>query len=403
MRYDGPAGGYDEGSAIAVDAAGDAYVAGVSDGGESGPDVVVLKIAGATGDVLWETRHDATLAAGERCDAERGCGADRARAITVLDDGGVAVVASSRRRGRDDSDYLTLRVASTGEIDWSARADGPAHGEDVPGAVAADRCGNVYVTGRSDGGASQSALTIAYDWSGAERWRHRFDGPGEQFDEGEWVALDAAGGIYVAGTSHGGDGRPQAVVLAYDGRGGERWRIRHEAPAGLSQHLAGAAADGAGNVYIAGSVGNVDGWRYLVARYGSDGALAWDATYAAGPAGTDSVARAMAVDAGGDVYVTGEVAIERRRRCEVCADYGTAAFDGASGALRWAERLDGSGGHRDRAHAIAVGAGAITVTGRSVSAGSRDLGFGQPPRDIVTARYAQPGATPAPRPGSCAP
>ena len=66
------------------------------------------------------------------------------------------------------------------------------------------------------------------------------------------------------------------------------------------------------------------------------------------------------------------------------------------------DRLGRHTGSSSRAHAIAVGAGAVTVTGRSVSEGSLDLGLGQPPRDIVTVRYARAGAMPAPRAGGCA-
>src|SRR5262245_54974634 len=70
---------------------------------------------------------------------------------------------------------------------------------DSASAVAADRVGNVYVTG----GALESTydyVTIKYDANGREVWIARYDG-GRAFDLATAIAVDNEGFIYVTGGS----------------------------------------------------------------------------------------------------------------------------------------------------------------------------------------------------------
>ena len=64
--------------------------------------------------------------------------------------------------------------------------------------------------------------------------------------------------------------------------------------------------DAAGNVYVTGESGGVgSGLDYATLKYDPSGKLLWEKRYN-GPGNHDDGATAMAVDAAGNVYVTGE-------------------------------------------------------------------------------------------------
>ena len=61
---------------------------------------------------------------------------------------------------------------------WKKRYNGPGNGDDSATAIAVDGNGNVYVTGRSDGGSSgYDYATLKYDPDGKLLWENRYNGP----------------------------------------------------------------------------------------------------------------------------------------------------------------------------------------------------------------------------------
>jgi Beta-propeller repeat len=81
------------------------------------------------------------------------------------------------------------------------------------------------------------------------------------------------------------------------------WAVRYD---GGSQDDPGGkhsfSADAAGNVYIAGTSWNGTNRDFVTAKYSPAGALLWAVPY---DGGTDDWAHALAVDGAGNVYVTG--------------------------------------------------------------------------------------------------
>jgi hypothetical protein len=84
--------------------------------------------------------------------------------------------------------------------EWVARYNGPGNSRDSATALALDAAGNVYVTGTSFSGIYPFAnfSTIKYDNSGNELWVARYRGDGLMMTTA--LALDAAGNVYVTGT-----------------------------------------------------------------------------------------------------------------------------------------------------------------------------------------------------------
>ena len=138
-RYDGPASGADGGHRLAVDQAGNVYVTGESAGVNTFDDYATIKYD-SSGHQLWEARYNGL-----------GNGYDRAYALVIDGEGNVYVTGASQGYIESHLDYLTVKYDTLGNQLWVARYNGPLSGEDVPYAIALDRWGNVYVTGRSLG------------------------------------------------------------------------------------------------------------------------------------------------------------------------------------------------------------------------------------------------------------
>jgi hypothetical protein len=65
---------------------------------------------------------------------------------------------------------------------------------DGANAIALDNEGNVYVTGNSEGpGTDYDYATIKYNSSGVQQWVMRYNGPGNDFDAPQGIAVDDSG------------------------------------------------------------------------------------------------------------------------------------------------------------------------------------------------------------------
>ena len=124
--------------------------------------------------------------------------------------------------------------------------------------------------------------------------------------------------------------------------------------------------DASGNVYVTGHSYSSEGFDYVTIKYSPAGAQEWVATYD-GPAHSEDWPNAFAVDASGNVYVTGWSGGEG-----TFFDYATVKYD-ASGIQQWVARYNGPGNTKDRAWALGVDeSGNVYVTGDS-GEGSENL------------------------------
>ena len=263
-RYDGPASGGDGAYALSLDAAGNAYLAGYSWGGDTaGQDLLVVSYD-AGGALRWTARYDGP-----------GGGTDAAYAVAVSADGVVYVTGPSLGDGTD-FDYATLSLDPQGTTRWIARYDGPAGGIDVSRALVLDGREGVCVTGRSQGiGTGYDMATVCYDPDGAVTRTSRFNGPGNGQDEAVSMVLDPAGRLFVAGYGcmRSDPSTHQCldfdlVAVGFDAAGVERWALRHGGPAGTFHQATAVAADASGNLYMAGeSEGRGTHFDYVTLGY----------------------------------------------------------------------------------------------------------------------------------------
>jgi DNA-binding beta-propeller fold protein YncE len=340
---------------------------------------------------------------------------DGASAMAVAPDGSSVFVTGSRATQTSDwSDFGTVAYDTvTGAPLWDARYDGPAGADDAALDVAASPDGSrVYVTGLSDGDDFQDRwATVAYDaHTGAELWVARVEtaprfliyGPqklGVSHDgsmvfvtgsgptpDGDvaWVTLayEALTGrqrwvsyasfatgfpadlavspdgsrVYVTSAA-GQHGYEDVIVIAFDASTGRREAVARYSTPGRAQDVAyaiGVSPDGS-RVFVTGE----GAAQYLTLAYSADlSSRLWASAYR-GPDGTTDVAHALAVSPDGTVVaVTGySTGIQGR------IEYGTVAYDAATGDLRWVARFGPAAGGDARDIVYRPDGAAVYVTG----------------------------------------
>jgi hypothetical protein len=214
------------------------------------------------------------------------------------------------------ADVFISKYDSAGNRLWSALFGSTEVDESF--GITCDASGNVFVTGWCSGSIDGTPylgngdnFLAKYSSSGQQLWLKQW-GTGNK-DTGYAVATDAAGNVYVSGYTTGPLygvsplGNRDYFLAKYDASGNFLWG-KHDGTSGHDQGW-GAATDAAGNVYVAGETGeSLNGNSYqgmldvFLTKYNPSGTRLWTAQY-----GTtaDDLARGVAVDTNGTVYVAG--------------------------------------------------------------------------------------------------
>ena len=396
-------------SSIVVDAAGDVIAAGRAIGPGTDEDAMVVKLAGGDGSELWQ--HRIAGAAG---------GSDFYRAVTVGPDRIIAVgrvlTAVGNENVPDDADALFARFSPTGTPAWEVVLDGGAEREDDAMAVALDEAGNVLVAGESTpvdgtsthftvwkrqvsdgaalwttllGGTSGTARALAVAGSdvvaagdvgdfmvvtrisgslGGELWRTDVAGSANANDIGNAVAF-RGNRVVVAGQLVSAAGDPDFAVVSLDAATGEEnWRVTIDGDAtgdADDDEVLGLAIDAAGDVLAVGRLSNVDsngrtdGDALAVKLARATGTELWR-TVVKGSLENEDIFQAIALDAAGDLLVTGTIRNRGTR-----ANFLVGKLANATGAEIWRHEIDGTEHEADTGAAVAVGPmGDLVAAGR---------------------------------------
>jgi uncharacterized delta-60 repeat protein len=303
---------------------------------------------------------------------------DEAYVITVDDSGNVFVAGYSYYSATSE-DYVTIKYFPDGDTAWVRTYNGPGNGDDEVNAIAVDDSGNVYVTGYSTGSATEyDYATIKYLPNGDTAWVRRYNGPGNDRDQANAIAVDDSGYVYVTGRSDGSGTNGDYATIKYYPSGDTVW-IRRYSEAGNSYDLAySITVDNSSHVYVTGTTYNsVTLNDYTTIKYYPNGDTAWVRVYN-DPANGSDIAKAIALDHANNVYVSGNSSGTEN-------GYVTIKYY-PDGDTAWIRRYNGSGSEHDIVYAIAVDdSNRLYVTGYSYDSGTL--------ADYVTIKYYSNGDT----------
>lgn len=350
-RYDGGINNDDRATDIAVDGLGNVYVTGESVGSGTSWDLVTIKYDSNL-DIIWTRRYEGGIN-----------NEDRSPSLAIDDMGNVYVTCPSIGSGTS-WDYATLKYDTDGNELWDVRYTSNINNLDLPTDIGVDSQGNVYVTGQSVGNG-WDYLTVKYDSEGDYQWEERYNNS-NQDDEATALVIDSSDNVIVTGRSVGSGSSWDYCTIKYAPNGGTEWTQRYNGPPGNNQDQAFAiGVDGSDNVYVTGaSVSNDTSWDYATVKYEPvDGDQQWVSRYDSG-INNEDWATALAVDVLGNIYVTG-----RSVGNGTSWDYATIKYEPIDGDEEWVQRFDSDdlpGAIQDQAEALAVDAsGNVYVTGQS--------------------------------------
>ncbi|MDI1476534.1 hypothetical protein [Polyangium sp. y55x31] len=231
-------------------------------------------------------------------------------------------------------------------------------------ATAIDGANNIVIAGGIQGtvdfesgpltsaDSSTDVFVAKLGTNGTTLWARRFGGV--EKDDAQAAAVDGAGNVVIVGDAQstldfGGGPLPSAgssdiFIAKLDTSGNHLWSRRLGDAA--EQRASAVAVDGAGNVVMTGYfLGTVDpgggphtsaGTRaILVAKFGTSGAPLWSRSFE--DPNTGQFTTAVAVDAQGNVFVTGSL--------KGAVDFGGGVLTSAGDADVFVMKLDPNGGH----------------------------------------------------------
>ncbi|WP_207513916.1 SBBP repeat-containing protein [Longitalea luteola] len=372
QRYNGPGGGGpDMPTAIAVDDDGNVHVTGGMTKIRFGIDYTTYKYD-KFGDRIWKKTFTGP---GPRTIFN--IDVDQAEDL-VLDRKGNVYITGASAASNGFGDYTTIKYDEDGNTQWVRRYNGPANSHDGAMAIAVDEKGNVYVTGESIGvGTNSDYATIKYDCDGNMLWVARYNNPNNRNDIAVDIAVDKLGNVYVTGASDSTGSNSDYITIKYDANGNELWVARFNGPGNSIDAAHALALDALGNVYVTGFSFAFGSNDYTTIKYNTAGLQQWVALYN-GPGNGEDIANDLAVDSLGNVYVTGQSA-----GSGTGADYATIKYNTA-GVQQWAARYNGPANDIDAANALTLDtAGNVYVTGQSEGIGTS--------ADYATVKYDATG------------
>jgi uncharacterized delta-60 repeat protein len=339
-RFHGAGTGNDIAHGLALDSAGDVLVTGESSGLSTRTDFATVKYSGQ-GVPLWTNRYRAA--------------ADSAIARAIAIDGNDDAYVTGYTYA---SGLVTIKYSSEGVPLWTNVYLGPVN-QGYASSIALDGHGKVFVSGFSTGnGTSDDFVTLAYSTAGAGLWTNRYDGPDSGSDQANAMAVDVNGNAFVAGGT-AASGLTEFVAIKYSNNGAPLWTNRYRGGGSRYGGASDVVLDAAGNVFLAGSsIGSGTYGDFVTLKYSNDGIPLWTNRYVSS---YDDAVNSLTLDPNGNVFVTGYFTDSSG----IAFDLATVAYSN-DGTWLWTDTYNGPANNDDSGNAIAPDrSGNVFVTGYS--------------------------------------
>ena len=305
--------------------------------------------------------------------------ADYARKLEIYD-GHIYVGGDCMNQG-SRYDITLIKYSTDGNELWAVSHDGPEHLYDLFAGFAFDGSSGLYITGSTQTDPlphpRYDIITLKYNVNGELQWAQTYNGPGEDNDIAEDIAVNEhEGTIVVVGESKNDETQSDFLLLAYDSTGDLLWWDLKDGE-NDDDYAKAVAVDDSGNVYVAGYMryaSSID--DFVTIKYSTLGISIWTAVYSGGTA--SDMAYLLEVDNDGNAVVAG-----KSQSPYYDYDFLLLKYD-PEGTLLWSERYDGGDSLDDYPTALELDAeGNIYLTGVSNSNSTY--------KDIVTLKYSPDG------------
>lgn len=349
----------DRGLDVATDAERNAWVSGIENTTADGQDMWFG---------LWDSGGVPAWA--ETYNDELG-GNDVAWGIAAAGDGGFLVAGAVGVNG-GGSDVSIRRYNAFAGDEWDITFDGGAGGTNRAYDIAVDGDGMIYTCGYIETATDAlDAWVGKYDADGDEEWFESWDGGESLEDAIKGVAFDADGNVIAVGFTTTLAQGEDVLVRKFDADGGELWtRTYNNSDAGGSDQAYGVAVDATGNIYVTGHEtvdvpADSDVW---VRKYDPDGEVLWTKSWGGGGNAQDR-GNDVAVGPNGELYVVGFI-----NAAATSNDIFVRRMDPDDGSTIWTDTVDIENNSTEEANGVAVEsagnvyvAGSIPVTGESTN------------------------------------
>ena len=240
-RYDGPVHLYDYAYSIIYGEDGDIYACGSSLGNDYYFDIIVICLS-SNGNEKWIYRYNGP----ENYQ-------DEAYSLVYGEDNNIYVCGYSWGNGTR-SDIIVISLTTIGEERWIYRYDGPRNWYDEAYSLIFGKDRNIYVCGWSHGNnTGYDFIIISLTTTGEERWIYRYDGPGRFYDRAYSLVYGVDSNIYACGYSWATFSYRDFTVISLTSEGRERWRYRYNGPGNYYDWASAIAYGIDNNLYICGS------------------------------------------------------------------------------------------------------------------------------------------------------
>ncbi len=301
----------------------------------------------------------------------------------ATDPAGNIYVAGSIGSPVNETDFIVMKYAPNGSRIWYLTYNGPGTGHDYANDMVMDAAGNVYVTGYTfTHGWDQISVftTLKVNNLGQLQWAVNYTGPVNGWDVADAIALDNQGNVYVTGGTMGATNSRDYTTIKYNSVGVQQWVAYYNGPMDGYDYSHDLAVDAAGNIYVTGQT-QVGGpnfvYDYATVKYNNQGIQQWVATYNGPDNGFDN-AQKLVLDENSNVYITGE-------SCTPTNTPRTATIKYSSdGVQQWVARYPDPPNADNSPSDLALDQdGNVIVTGRHFITGT--------PQQFLTIKYSPAG------------
>lgn len=255
-------GGFDNSKAIVLDAAGNSYITGESDGSGTGRDIITIKYS-PSGTQLWAMRYNGAAN-----------GNDVGNSI-VLDNSGDVYVTGYITNGSGNRDYVTLKYNSSGVLQFAVNYAGAGNQNDEAVAIGFNN-NRLYVTGTAvNAGGNSDLVTLRLNPNnGSTVWVKSENGTANTNDIA-YALLPYNNDIVVVGQLNNNVSGNDYFTARYNGNNGTTiWSQSYDF-VNTSGGATALTADATGRFAVTGVVNNMGVYEYHTVLYSNNGIQLW--------------------------------------------------------------------------------------------------------------------------------